>query len=477
MIYNYWHLHTSQKIKHITKFCEKGFYNENYCRAESKILHSKIVRVKTVKVIMKYGRKGLAVNLQDDWNVRIICNKAMPTLEDPKNSIGEALENPIGCGGINELVRGKKKVCIVICDITRPVPNGLILPVLVNKLLTNGVDKKDICILVATGLHRPNEGDELREVVGSDWVLKNITTRNHFARDDADHMHLGITSMGTKVRLDRRLVEADLRILVGLVEPHFMAGYSGGRKLITPGVAHEETITYLHNARFMGDAKACNCNLTGNPLHEQQLEIVEMLGGALSVNVVIDEYRRLSFVNFGEVVQSHLQAVKFLRPYAEVPVPRKFKTVLTSAAGYPLDKTYYQTVKGMVAAKDILAPGGDLFIVSKISEGIGSPEYIEAQKLLVNLGVDGFWRSIEHKPHAEIDAWQTQKQLEAMRIGKVHLYSEGLSKEDSAFTGVNLVEDLEMALVKSAYNHKQVAVIPQGPYVLPFVKQPNQRSH
>lgn len=418
---------------------------------------------------MNYGRENLELNIPDNWDTVLINKKPMPLLDNTADALAAALAKPVGCPPISELVRGKQSACILICDITRPVPNGNILPLLVKNLLAAGLNRKNIRILVATGLHRPNEGEELREVVGDDWVFENITIQNHFARNDEDHVDLGLTSLGTRVLLDKRLVEADLRIVVGLVEPHFMAGYSGGRKLIMPGVAHEKTITYLHNARFMGDLRACNGNLKGNPLHEQQLEIVEMLGGALAVNVVIDEHRRVAFVNFGEIIRSHLLAVEFLRPYVEVEVPHAFQTVLTSAGGYPLDKTYYQTVKGMVAAKDILAPGGELFIVSEISEGIGSREYKEAQKQLLRLGSEGFFQSIIDTPHAAIDAWQTQKQLEPMRKGKIFLYTSGLGKEERRLTGVQVVEDLQAELARSVSGHKKLAVIPEGPYVMPFV--------
>jgi nickel-dependent lactate racemase len=422
-----------------------------------------------MQLTMNYGRENLELNIPDNWDTVLINKKPMPLLDNTADAFAAALAKPAGCPPISELVRGKQSACILICDITRPVPNGSILPLLVKTLLAAGLNRKNIRILVATGLHRPNEGEELREVVGDDWVFENITIQNHFARNDEDHVDLGHTRLGTKVLLDKRLVEADLRIVVGLVEPHFMAGYSGGRKLIMPGVAHEKTITYLHNARFMGDVRACNGNLKGNPLHEQQLEIVEMLGGALAVNVVIDEYRRVAFVNFGEIVRSHLLAVEFLRPYVEVEVPHAFQTVLTSAGGYPLDKTYYQTVKGMVAAKDILAPGGELFIVSEISEGMGSQEYLEAQKQLLRLGSEGFFQSIKDRPHAAIDAWETQKQLEPMRKGKIFLYTSGLSKEERRLTGVQVVEDLQAELARSVSGHRKLAVIPEGPYVMPFV--------
>jgi lactate racemase len=422
-----------------------------------------------MQVTMNYGRDGLALNLPDHWEVTVINKKPMPLLADPAAAVQDALESPVGCASLAQEAQGKKNACILICDITRPVPNGLILPPLVRGLMAAGMAKSDIRILVATGLHRPNQGEELREVIGDDWVLENITIENHYARRDQDHVDLGHTSQGTPLKLDRRVVEAELRLVVGLVEPHFMAGYSGGRKLIMPGVAHQETITYLHNAGFMEHPKAANRVLEGNPLHQQQMEIVDLLGGALAVNVVIDHERRLSFINFGEVVSSHLQAVEFVREFAEVSVPRRFKTVVTSCAGYPLDKTYYQTVKGMVAAMDILEPGGDLFIVSEISEGMGSPEYIEAQKDLVAQGVEGFFNGIEHKKYAAIDAWQTQKQLGPMRIGNIHLHTHGLAEAEHALTGVNRADDLEAAIMASAGEHQQVAVIPEGPYVLPFV--------
>jgi nickel-dependent lactate racemase len=194
-----------------------------------------------------------------------------------------------------------------------------------------------------------------------------------------------------------------------------------------------------------------------------------MLGGALALNTVIDDRRRLAFVNFGEVVRSHLQAVEFARGYAQVAVGRRFRTVVTSAAGYPLDKTYYQTVKGMVGPLDILEPGGDLIVASACSEGMGSKHYVEAQRRLVDLGADGFASSIEHKRHADIDEWQTQMQLRPMRVGRVRLYTDGLGELDAELTGVERVTDLTAAVAESMARHRDphVAFVPEGPYVVP----------
>ena len=211
--------------------------------------------------------------------------------------------------------------------------------------------------------------------------MENVRVENHFARDEATHVDLGRTATrGTPVKLDRRFVEADLRIATGLVEPHFMAGWSGGRKVIAPGVAHHETIRTFHSARFMEDPLAVQCNLVGNPLHEEQLEIVRMLGEVYALNTVIDEDRDLVHVTFGEVIASHLAAVEFVADVdARSGAAAASRPIVTSSAGYPLDKTYYQTVKGMVTPLDILEPGGTLIIASACSEGFGSPEFREAQ--------------------------------------------------------------------------------------------------
>ena len=417
-----------------------------------------------------YGRGSLTLVPPAGCVPTVIQKPAMPVLTDPRAAVERAMATPVDSPPLRELARGKRSACVLICDITRPVPNGLFLPALIRTLLEAGVPRADITVLVATGLHRSNDGEELAELVGDPWVLDTVKVENHVATDDAAHVLVGRTPVrGTVVRLDRRLVEADLKIATGLVEPHFMAGWSGGRKVIAPGVAHAETITTFHNAAFMAHPCATNCVLDGNPLHEEQLAIIEMLGGALALNTVIDEWRRLAFVNFGEIVESHLQAVAFVSRYAQVSVSRRFRTVVTSAAGYPLDKTYYQTVKGMVGPIDILEPGGDLIVASACSEGLGSKHYVQAQRRLVALGTDGFGASIEGKSHADIDEWQTQMQLRPMRVGRVRLYTDGLSETEAALTGVERITDLTTAVAESMARHgdRRVAFVPEGPYVVP----------
>ena len=395
----------------------------------------------------------------------------MPLLEDPVQAVRAAIHEPVGATALSEAAASASSACIAICDITRPVPNQLFLRPLIETLIEAGLSADAITILVATGLHRPNEGAELRELIGDPWVLEHVQIANHFARRDEDHIDLGRTpTRGTVVKLDRRFVQADLRIATGLVEPHFMAGYSGGRKVIAPGLAHAETITTFHSARFMADPAAVNCNFDGNPLHEEQLEIVKMLGGAWALNTIIDEHRNLSFVNFGEIVASHQQAVDRARAFCELAVPRRFRTVITSAAGYPLDKTYYQTIKGMVGAIGILEPDGDLIVVSECSEGMGSSEFVAAQRRLVESSPEKFLSEILLKSHADIDEWQTQMQLKPLSIGNVHLYSDQLPRRDYPLTGVRMIDSLDDTIraCVSANPERAIAVIPEGPYVVPF---------
>ena len=203
-----------------------------------------------MQVNLRYGRGDIPVRLPDDADVTIVRKPAMPVLETPHDAVASALEHAVNSRPLREIAQGADSACIAICDITRPVPNHLFLRPVIETLMNAGLSAKAIRVLVATGLHRPNEGDELAELIGDPWVLDTVEVANHFARDDRQHVDLGRTrTRGTVVRLDRRFVEADVRIATGLVEPHFMAGYSGGRKVIAPGLAHAETITTFQIGR------------------------------------------------------------------------------------------------------------------------------------------------------------------------------------------------------------------------------------
>ena len=422
---------------------------------------------------LSFGHGHLPVAIPEGAQATVIRKRPLAKIADSAAAILAAFDAPVGSPTLQALVRGRSSACILICDITRPVPNHLFLRPMIEIMIAGGIPREAITVLVATGLHRPNEGAELAELVGDEWVLANIRVENHFALDDAAHVDLGVTeTRGTPIGIDRRFMEADLRIATGLVEPHFMAGWSGGRKVVAPGIAHHATIRTFHSARFMEDPLAVQCNLVGNPLHEEQLEIVRRIGEIYALNTVLDEDRDLACVTFGEIIASHLAAVDFVSDATQIPVARRFHTVVTSSAGYPLDKTYYQTVKGMVTPLDILAPGGTLIMVSACSEGFGSHEFRAAQERLVELGMERFLATLTAKSLAEIDEWQTEMQLKPMRLGQVALYTTGLDAEERRITGVTLVDDVSVAIADSVRrsNDPHVAFIPEGPYVVPVYR-------
>ena len=421
-----------------------------------------------------YGRGHLSVTLPSNAEPTIIRKTALPVIDDPAAAVANALSHPVQAPPLAELAANRKSACIVICDITRPVPNRIFLRPLIETMIESGIPADAITILIATGLHRSPDSAEIAELIGDDWVLEGVPIQSHDARDQASLVDLGRTpNRGVPVQINKHLFEADLRIVTGLIEPHFMAGWSGGRKVVAPGVAGEQTIRTFHSAAFMEDPGAVECNLTGNPLHEEQLAIASMVGELYALNTVINEDRQLSFVNFGEIEASHDAAVDFARPYFVVPVPRRFSTVVTSAAGYPLDKTYYQTIKGMVTVRDILEPGGTLIIASEMSEGLGSPEFRQSQQRLVAVGPERFLQSIQAKTQADIDEWETEMQLKPMRLGRIELFTDGLTADDLAATGVTIATSVEDAIAASIARagDPAVVIVPEGPYVIP-VYQP-----
>jgi len=430
-----------------------------------------------MKSSLLYGKTELTLELPEDIVIHEINKYPMPLVADVDGAIRQALREPIGSPPLAELARPGATACILICDITRPVPNGDLLPPLVDTLMSQGVRREDILILVATGLHRPNEGEELRELIGNDEIFESFRIENHFARDREAHVDLGITSQGIPVGIDRRFYDADLKFVTGLVEPHFMAGYSGGRKVVAPGVAYQDTILKFHTAHVLEHPRAVNCVMDGNPLHQAQLEIIGRIGDIYALNVAIDDKRRLGTVTFGDIEQSHLAAVEFMRRYAEIEIDRTYSTIVTSAGGYPLDRTYYQTVKGMVGPMDILSPGGNIIIASDCSEGMGSPEFVAAQQMLCTHGRDTFMDTLYSRTDALIDEWQTEMLLKPLRRGTIQLYTEQLSEADLKQIFVTHVKNLEQAILDSVkeQNDPEIAVVPEGPYVVPRYTGPPVR--
>lgn len=425
---------------------------------------------KNTKINILYGKDGYNLNIKKTWEPSIIRKPQMPIIEKINQEVSSAFSNPLGCKSLKSLANKVSSACILVCDITRPVPNNLFIEKLIENLLEGGIKKEKILILIATGLHRPSTPEEILSIIKSKYVLKNFKIVNHDAKNKEEHRYIGTTTKGNKISLDKRFLDAELKIATGLVEPHFMAGFSGGRKVVAPGIAQEDTIRTLHSARYMENPLSRNCNLINNPVHEDQLEIIKMIGSVYSVNCVIDEARNLSFINFGDIIQSHNAAVKFINSFAIVRTDKKFDTIVTSCAGAPLDSTFYQTVKGMISPLNILKEGGDLIILSECKEGMGSREFIKSQQKLLNKGIEKFLIDISKKQFADIDEWQTEKQIEALKKANVYLYCSGIKKKDKDLVLTNLTTNPELTIDESIDKHKnnKIAIIPEGPYVVPI---------
>jgi nickel-dependent lactate racemase len=419
-----------------------------------------------MRIRLEYGRTGLDVDLPDGPLVRTLAYKDAVPLSDPQTALDEILAQPIGAPPLAELARGKRDACILICDVTRPVPNEMILRPLVATLEAAGIPREKILILVATGLHRPNVGDELVEMVGS-FIAENYCIENHngLARDE--HTYLGESPRGVPIWLDSRYVNADLKITTGLIEPHFMAGFSGGRKVICPGIAALETIKVWHGPDFIEHPKADTGVLAGNPIHEENTWIAQKAGCDFIVNVVIDAYRRPLRWVAGDMIEAFEEGVKFVRGVVIDTICEPVDVVVTSSAGYPLDTTFYQCVKGMVGAMSIVKPGGTIIIAASLTEGIGSPQF--QQLFRENATLEGFVQRILGKDYFVMDQWQLEELAKVRRKARVKVVSNGLPAETLNGLFVEAADSVESAVAASLADYgpqATLAVIPKGPYVL-----------
>ena len=426
-----------------------------------------------MRVRLEYGRTGLEVTLPDRNVVKCLRYQEAAALQDPELAVDAALSSPTGSPPLAELAAGRSDACIAICDITRPVPNATILRPLLKTLERAGIPRERVLILVATGLHRPNEGRELVEMVGED-IVAGYRIENHHGGCREEHSHLGESPRGVPIWIDRRYVEADLKITVGLIEPHFMAGFSGGRKLICPGLAGLETVRVWHGPRFLEHENARSGRLEGNPVHEENTWIARKAGCDFIVNAVIDGERNLVKLVAGDMEAAHAEGVEFVRTLVTDTVAEPVDVVVTSAAGHPLDLTFYQTIKGMVDALPIVKDGGTIIIASRIAEGIGSEAFESIFDEVLSL--EDFMDKIVHGGYFKMDQWQLEELAKVRRKAKVKLVTEGLLPEQIARLFVEPSESVESALSEALEEYgpdAAVAVIPEGPYVLAEVSHPD----
>jgi nickel-dependent lactate racemase len=419
-----------------------------------------------VRFRLEYGRTGLDIDLPADRVVRTLAYKDAPPLAEPAGDLRRLLDRPSGTPPLAELARGRKSACVVISDITRPVPNRLILEPVLEILEAAGIAREAITILVATGLHRPNLGYELVELVGRE-IVENYRIENHHGTVRDEHVYLGESPRGVPIWIDRRYIEADLKITTGLIEPHLMAGFSGGRKLVCPGLAALETVRVWHGPDFLEHPNADCGILDGNPVHEENTWIARRAGCDFIVNVVIDTERRPLKWVAGDMEAAFLEGVEFVRGVVVDTVHEPVDVVVTSCAGYPLDTTFYQAVKGLTGALPIVMQGGTIIMAASLSEGIGSPEF---QTLFRdNPSLDVFVERILGKDYFVMDQWQLEELAKVRRKARVKIVSDGLPAKtiDSLF--VESAPSIEQAVAESLAEYgpaAKVAVIPKGPYVL-----------
>lgn len=417
-----------------------------------------------MKIKMDYGRDGLEIDVPD--RAHILQMSDAPALDQIEQRLEHALTHPIGTPSLRRLAAGRKNACIVIADITRPVPNSTILPPILRVLEEEGIAREDITILIGTGLHRPNEGDELVQLVGAE-IAQNYRIVNHKAREKDTLTYLGETSGGAPIWIDTLYVEADLKIATSLIEPHLMAGYSGGRKAICPGLMGVDTMRVLHGPRLLSHANAAEGVIEGNPFHRQALEVAQRAGVDFTLNVAMNERREVTAIFAGDLEKAHAEGVAFVEKQNGATLAEPADLVVTSSAGLPLDLTFYQAVKGLTATLPIVAEGGTVLIVARCDEGIGSPEFTE---LLLNTeSVEQFARQLEDPEFFVIDQWQLQELCKVLRKARVMMYSEGIGEDQRDSVLVEMVSSVEEGIQRALADRgddARIAVIPKGPYVL-----------
>lgn len=418
-----------------------------------------------MRIDLAFGKTGLTAELPDRFRYRVLEARSATPLADQEGALEAALDAPIGTLSLAELARGRHSAAISVCDITRPAPNRRTLPPLLRRLEAAGIPRPNITILIATGLHRPATEAEIREIVGEQIAL-DYRVVNHHARELAEHRHLGTTASGTPVYIDERFVSADLHITLGFIEPHLMLGYSGARKLIAPGLAAQETIKVLHSPRFMRDPRTHEGSIADNPLHRELLEIARMARHDFMLDVALSRDRGIAGVFAGDPEKAHRRGVEFVSHVMLETLDAPVDAVITTSAGYPLDLTFYQAVKGITAAQHILKPNGRILLVAACEEGAGAPEF--QQMLLESPADKEFLEAIQGKP-VTVDQWQLEKLAMVTTRHKLFCYVPGLAPQFHANLWGRVhgsFPEAVTALLDGLGPEATVAVIPEGPYVL-----------
>lgn len=418
------------------------------------------------QIDVAYGRSFIPIQADPNlanWNV--IRPSFEPALEIPKRLFQEAVRNPIEAKPLREMVRSSDRVVIATSDGTRPVPNKQLIPWLLEEL---PVCEDQVTVLIGTGTHRPNSDDEIVEMFGED-IVRRVRIVNHDAFDETRNKLVGKTESGTPVFLSREYLDADVRIALGFIEPHFFAGFSGGPKAVAPGVASIETIFRLHRAELIGDPDSTWGVLDENPLHREIREAVALCPPDFLVNVTLNVEKKISGYYVGDLAKAHAKGCAEIKISAMVPVEQPFHVVVTSNSGFPLDQNLYQTVKGISAAARIVKDGGSILVASACSDGVPDHGNFAALMREGKTPTDVMQSVFAKEP--VLDQWQAQILAGILERVNVSVYTEmdGDLVRDCKLQTISNLDEAIREQVNAISGDTRIAVLPNGPLTIPYV--------
>ena len=424
-----------------------------------------------MKVELAYGETGLVIDVPTD-RTTVVRPRQLDAVADERHAVRTALRRPTAGPPLRDRVRTCQTVAIAMCDGTRPQPRHVMIPALLDEL--DGIVRPDdVVVLVATGTHRGNTPTELEAMLGAD-VLDRVRIVNHDARDPAALRWVGRFAGDVPVSLHRAWVDADVRITTGFVEPHFFAGFSGGPKLVAPGLAGLDTVLALHSARRIGDPCATWGITVGNPVHDAVREIAEATGVAFALDVLPDRRPRIVEVFAGALTASHAAACRAARDLAMVPVQAEFDVVVTTNAGFPLDQNLYQCVKGLAAGAAVVRQGGSLICAAECRDGF--PDHGSYREVLASQPTPAaLLRAIEARRVTVPDQWQAQIQCRVQSRARVLLHTRGLTTAELAAAHIEPSADVPATVRDELARFgpdATLCVLPDGPQAIAYVEAP-----
>jgi len=422
------------------------------------------------EVRLAYGDHGLLCSVPSDA-ATVIEPRFEPARREPHRLLRDALERPIDSPRLRQIVTSDSRIAVSICDITRPQPRRLMIEAILAEL--EGVARPDqLTLLVATGTHRANTDEELLAMLGPDLV-EACNVINHNGRDQGELRYLGVFGDNVPVSLNRHWVESDVRITTGFVEPHFFAGFSGGPKMVAPGLAGLETVLTLHDARRIASPHATWGVCEGNPVHDDIRDIAGKTSVDFAFDVILNRDKAITHAFAGDLLSMHSRAREICRQVSMRPVDGLFDIVVTTNSGYPLDQNLYQAVKGMSAAMNIVKPGGTILVAAECRDGL--PDHGSYGDLLASAGsIEEVRRSLETSERTIPDQWQVQIQARIQERARVLVKADGLSDSQIRAAHLEPCHDISrfvMDELKRLGPTARVCILPEGPQTIPYVTE------